>query len=66
MRLSSQEQPPGAQYWSIAQLARALGVSYATVRRLVRRGYIRAIRIGHLWRIPDEEVQRLRHEGTVR
>jgi len=66
MRLSSQEQPSGAQYWSIAQLARALRVSYSTVMRLVRRGYIRAIRIGRLWRISDEEVQRLRREGTVR
>ena len=57
---------PAGGYWSISQLARALSVSYATVRRLVRSGHIRAIRIRRLWRIPAEEVQRLREEGTKR
>jgi len=58
--------PKQPGFWSIDQLARVLDVSYATVRRLVRSGHIRAIRIGRLWRIPDEEVQRLRDEGTKR
>ena len=68
MRFSTPEQPPerSTECWSISQLASVLGVSYWTVRRLVRSGQIRAIRISRLWRIPEEEVQRLLREGTKR
>ena len=38
-------------YFSIAEAASILGVTYQTVRQWIRRGKLESIKIGHLWRI---------------
>ena len=46
--------------YSTGEVARLLGVDYATVARWARTGKIKAIRtVGGHWRIPESEVKRL-------
>lgn len=42
-----------------AEVASIFGVSTRTVRRRIRDGSIRAVRLGGAVRIPDEEVERI-------
>ena len=47
------------QYQSITQVAKRMGVTRQAVWSAMKRGIIRAERIGHAWVIPDSEVDRL-------
>ena len=47
------------QYQSITQVAKRMGVTRQAVWSAMKRGLIRAERIGHAWVIPDSEVDRL-------
>ena len=42
---------------TLAEAAEALRVSQATVRRLIERGELRAVRVGRLWRVPRAAVE---------
>lgn len=48
------------RWYSVKEVADALGVSVATVRRLVKRGKLGAVRTGHLWRIPESSLTEFR------
>jgi excisionase family DNA binding protein len=58
---------------SAAQVAEVLGVSEATVRRLIRRGQLRAARVGdRMWRVSDDDLsayisehQNTKHTGET-
>jgi len=48
-----------AIYYTPEELARALKVSGETVRARLRRGEIKGLRLGRIWRVPRDEVERL-------
>ena len=45
------------QYYDVKSTATLLGVSEGTVRRMVKRGYLRCRRFGRLGRIPASELE---------
>jgi excisionase family DNA binding protein len=49
---------------SPTQLAKELGVSRMTIYRMIHEGKIHGIKIGNLIRFSDEEVSRIKREGT--
>ncbi len=48
-----------AIYYTPDELARALKVSGETVRARLRRGEIKGLRFGRVWRVPRDEAERL-------
>lgn len=44
---------------TVGEVAKHFRITSETVRGLIRRGEIRAVRIGHVFRIPREEFARL-------
>lgn len=50
---------PVQELYSVTDLARALGMSEPQIRRLIKNGTITAKKIGQLWRISRQEVDRL-------
>ena len=51
--------------FTLKQTARLIGISELGVRRLVRTGRLKAVRIGPRgWRVPKAEVLRICQEGT--
>lgn len=46
------------KYLTPEHVAARYQICLATVHRKLRRGEIRALRIGHLWRIPEFELER--------
>jgi excisionase family DNA binding protein len=53
----------GEAWYRTGQVAKALGVSSYTIRRLADSGLIEASYSGHQWRFPASEVDRLLKEG---
>jgi excisionase family DNA binding protein len=50
---------------TVGKAATELGVSPSMLRQMCERGLVRgAVRIGRWWRIPREEVERIRVEGA--
>lgn len=47
------------RFYSIDEVADILGLSSQTIRKLVKEGHIKAIRLGHAYRIPMESIQYL-------
>lgn len=47
----------------IKQLAKELGLCEKTIRNHIKSGKIKAVRIGNVWRISEEEVKRIK-EGV--
>jgi len=43
--------------------SRRLGVSTFTTKRLIKAGYLRAVRVGRRVLIPESEVQRVKAQG---
>lgn len=50
--------------WTTEELAKELKVVRTTVLRMIRKGRIRAVRVGKSFRIGDEEVERIKREGV--
>lgn len=46
----------------IKQAAKELGLSEKTIRSHINSGKIKAVRIGWVWRISEEEIKRLKGE----
>jgi len=57
-RRASADRPRERPYWTIEALAARWAISARTVRRLIERGQLRAIRIGGQLRISPEAVER--------
>lgn len=51
-------------WFAIREVANALGVSISTVRRFVKDGKIRAVKAGHLWRIPESALKEFTEANT--
>jgi len=52
-----------AQLVSIAETAKVLGVSRDTVRRLIRRGELRSVRVSRRVMVPQHEIERVCEGG---
>ena len=52
------------RFITLTEAAAILGVSYSTMRRLIRQGKINAIRVGRIVLIPKEEIEKLIKELT--
>jgi excisionase family DNA binding protein len=56
----------GQKFYRITEVAAALSVHAATVRKWVATGQIRAVRTGHgRWRISEQTLRELQGKGTV-
>ena len=53
----------GKRWLTTGELAEELGLSATTVRRLLEEGQVKGVRLGHWWRIPREELDRILREG---
>lgn len=52
------------KYWTISELAERMGYSTTWIQMQCKNGRIRGIKpLGHRWRIPESEVQRVLKEG---
>ena len=49
---------------STEQAAKMLGISYQTCFKLIKQGKIKAVKIGSYYKILEEEVERIKKEGT--
>lgn len=50
--------------YTVKEVAEILKLHFRTVERLVREGKIRSVKIGGAYRITEEEVERIKKEGT--
>ena len=50
--------------YTIEEVAKELKISEITVRRMIQYGVLKAVKIGVQWRIPQDEVDRVKREGT--
>ena len=48
-------------YYKPRKVAEMLDVQPRTVVRWIHEGRLQAIKVGHVWRIPRSEVERLKH-----
>ena len=49
---------------SLPQLAKMIGVTYPTVIQMRRRGQVKCIKVGGMWRIYEDELVRFLIEGN--
>lgn len=49
--------------YSTTEVAEILNISRATIFRALRQGRIKAIKIGNIWRISEEELERIKKQG---
>jgi excisionase family DNA binding protein len=47
-----------SKFYSIDQVAESLGVSRETIRLLLKAGEIKGVKVGAIWRINEEEINR--------
>lgn len=52
------------KFYSVEECATAWGCSYHTAYNYVTEGKVRAIKMGHFWRVPAEEVKYVLKYGT--
>lgn len=52
------------KYLSTPEFAKFFGISRQYVHKLILDGKIKAIKIGTKWRIPREEIERVKQEGV--
>jgi excisionase family DNA binding protein len=50
--------------YSVKEVADMLGVTYNTVWNLINTGKIKAVKVGRVLRIEQEEVERIMKEGA--
>ena len=53
----SRKDDPHAEMLKVAEVASRLRVDQRTVYRMIRRGQLRAVRVGRLFRIPAEALK---------
>ena len=49
--------------WTVKEAADYFKVKQVTFIRRINRGKVKAIKIGSAWRIPDEEIERIKKGG---
>ena len=51
-------------YYSPEEIAEHYSLKPATVRKWIREGKLKAVKLGHLWRVPEEALQEfIKQEG---
>ena len=50
--------------YSVKEVSNILGVTYNTVWNLIQSGRIKAVKVGRVLRIEQEEVERIMKEGA--
>jgi excisionase family DNA binding protein len=53
---------PSRKFLTITEAAATLGVSYSLMRRFVKQGRVKVMRVGKRMLIPEEEVKKLLEE----
>ena len=62
--MSKQEHTPvGPRHFTVADLKHRFGAHEVTIRRWIREGRIKPLRLGRLVRVTVEEVERFEKEG---
>lgn len=46
--------------YSLKEVAEILKIHYVTVFRFVQQGKIKAVKIGGIWRVSEEEIKRIK------
>jgi excisionase family DNA binding protein len=62
-KMSKQEEQNERLAWPVEAASRRISVSEFTVRRLIKSGHLRAVRVGKRVLIPEAEIQRVTREG---
>ena len=52
------------KHYSLRSVGDSWGKSEATLRRMIRLGRLRAVKVGSTWRVPQSEVERV-ERGSV-
>ena len=55
----------GARHFTVLDLKRRFGAHEVTIRRWIREGRIKPLRLGRLIRITEAEVERFEKEGSL-
>jgi excisionase family DNA binding protein len=55
----------GPRHFTVAEISRRFGAHEVTIRRWIREGRIKPLRLGRLVRISAAEVERFEKEGSV-
>ena len=45
------------KFYTVEEIAKMLKVSHMTIRREIERGNLKAAKVGHVWRITEEELK---------
>jgi excisionase family DNA binding protein len=53
------------QFYTLPELVRIMRMSYNGVYKMIKRGSIKAIKVGWIYRINVEEAQRIFNEGVA-
>ena len=51
--------------YSVKEVAEGLRVSMGFMRRVIKKGLIKTVRLGHVYRVPRDEYDRICREGIV-
>ena len=65
MAASTSQEPQLAPLLSMAEVALVLGVSASTVRRLIDRGELAAVTVGHQVRIAPSDLDEMLEAGRI-
>lgn len=65
-RMTTYDETVAERAASVDEIARELKVAPITVRRAIRRGEIRAFKIGRLLRVPRSEIERILACGSLK
>lgn len=52
-------EPTTERLLTVREAAHRVGVTVHRIAQMARRGEIRAVRVGHIWLIPESQVQRI-------
>lgn len=55
---------PKRRAWSVQEVADQIGVPKAQVYALIHSGQLGAFKVGHMYRVPDRELDRLFESAT--
>jgi len=64
MRWKTQNEDQMANLLSVAEMARLLGVCECTIRRLIKAGELRSVRISRRILVPSSELERVTEKGA--
>lgn len=64
MIILNKEDKGSLKMLTIKDVSKALNVSEISIRRYIEQGKIKAVKIGNVWRISLEEVNRIIKEGA--